>query len=116
MIEQTNRSHARLLAKLALVFPDIPVVSQVIVGGQAVEHDTALPAIVVQGAVSRVTTVAVRPRRPITRQEQLALAATLLGLHAYLMDLRRADLFDAGTLALIVAALLLVLALDSEAE
>jgi hypothetical protein len=110
MLDQINRRHRNLFAQVDLAFPVNPVISGAVVkGNQAVEHDTALP-----GTVATITTIPAQPRpRPrLTGQQQLALLVTLAGLHGYVMDLRRADLADAGTLALIVALLLVVLALQ----
>ena len=109
MFEQLNRSHSSLFAKLDLAFPENPVVTGAIVGTQAAEYDTAMP-----GTVPTITTVPARSRPKITRQQQLTLLVTLVSLHGYVMDLRKADLADAGTLALIVALLLVVLALQAE--
>ncbi|KRE97548.1 hypothetical protein ASG76_02235 [Nocardioides sp. Soil774] len=51
-----------------------------------------------------------------TAQQLLAAATLLAGLHSYLMDLRDADLADAGTLLIVLAALVAIYALLSDTE
>lgn len=58
----------------------------------------------------------VRARRPLTRNEWLGAVALLASLHGYVMDLRKADQADHGTLLLILAALIVIYALQPPAE
>lgn len=108
MFEQINAKHSVLFAKLEHAFPMNPLIPKgAVMGILAVEHDTAMP-----GKVSTTASAPGRPRSKITPQQQLALLLMLAGLHGYAMDLRRADLADAGTGAIIMALLLVMLALQ----
>ncbi len=105
MMEEFNSRHDDLLARIATIVD----VQEITAAFEGKGEFTAEVSIVEPGRV----TAAKAPQR-YTKEQKAAALLLLAQLHAYVMDLRRGDLADAGTLLLLIAALMLVVALQED--